>query len=243
MKEKNILFSIVVPCFNEEKNIPLLIDKFEKVITTNEIELILVENGSTDNSHIILESITKNHSFAKMVKVPINKGYGYGIKKGLDVASGMFIGYTHADLQTDPNDVVKAIEIIKSNNFNENLFVKGRRKGRPFSDRFFTFGMSVFESIFLRKKLIDINAQPTFFSNVFYKKLQNIPNDFSLDLYLLYTAQINNQKVIRFNVFFPPRIHGVSSWNTGIKSKYKFIKRTLLFSFKLKKIINGNNIS
>jgi glycosyltransferase involved in cell wall biosynthesis len=238
-----IKFSIIVPCYNEEKNIPLLINKFEKVITTNEIELILVENGSSDNSKKILEILTKNHPFAKMVIVPVNKGYGYGIKQGLSVASGKFIGYTHADLQTDPNDLIKAIEIVKLNNFNENILIKGRRKGRPFSDRFFTFGMSFFESIFLRKKLIDINAQPTFFSNVFYKKLENIPNDFSLDLYLLYTAQISNQKVVRFNVFFPPRIHGESSWNTGIKSKYKFIKRTLLFSFKLKKEIHGNNIS
>ena len=238
MKEKNILFSIIVPCFNEEKNIPLLITHFEKVITSNEIELILVENGSSDNSLKILETLTKNHPFAKIVVVPVNKGYGYGIKQGLNVATGNFIGYTHADLQTDPNDVVKAIDIVKLNNFNENILIKGRRKCRPFSDRFFTFGMSLFESIYLRKKLLDINAQPTLFSSVFYEKLKNIPNDFSLDLYFLYTAQINNQKIVRFNVFFTPRLHGESSWNKGIKSKWKFIKRTLLFSFKLKKEIN-----
>lgn len=239
----NIVFSIIIPCYNEEKNLPILLEKFDKVIKTNEIELILVENGSNDNSYFILKKLLEKYSFAKMMKVEVNKGYGYGIKEGLKIAQGKFIGYTHADLQTDPKDVIKAFEIIKLNNFNKNIFIKGNRKKRPIFDQLFTHGMSLFESIYLKKKLIDINAQPTFFSLEFYKSLKNIPNDFSIDLYLLFIAQERKLNLIRFDVFFPPRIHGVSSWNTGIKSKWKFIKRTLSFSFSLKKILHGNNIS
>ena len=67
------------------------------------------------------------------------------------------------------------------------------------------------------------------------KSPANIPKDFSLDLYFLYIAQIQGLEVIRFDVTFPERIHGESSWNTGFSSKWKFIKRTLDFSFKLKK--------
>ena len=73
-----------------------------------------------------------------MVHVLENKGYGNGIKQGLKIAEGKFIGYTHADLQTDPKDVIKAFDIIKLNNCNENIFIKGNRKGRPFFDQFFT---------------------------------------------------------------------------------------------------------
>lgn len=241
--KNNILLSIIIPCYNEGKNLPILINKFSQVITSNEIELILVENGSTDNSEFILKELLEKYTFAKMVKVIENKGYGYGIKQGLKIATGKYIGYTHADLQTDPKDVLKAFELIKSKNSNEGIFIKGNRKGRPLFDHFFTVGMSIFETIFLKKKLVDINAQPTFFCRDFYNSLTNIPDDFSIDLYLLYFAHINKQNIIRFGVLFPPRIYGISSWNTGLKSKWKFIIRTLIFSFQLKKTLHGNNIS
>jgi hypothetical protein len=48
-------------------------------------------------------------------------------------------------------------------------------------------------------------------------------------------AKKKGLNVIRFDVIFPERLHGESSWNTGLASKWKFIKRTLDFSVKLKK--------
>ena len=89
--------------------------------------------------------------------------------------------------------------------------------------------------MYLGTKLWDINAQPNIFHKSFFESLDNIPKDFSLDLYFLYTAQKKGLKVIRFDVLFPERQYGESSWNTGLSSKWKFIKRTLEFSFRLKK--------
>ena len=100
----------------------------------------------------------------------------------------------------------------------------------------FTMGMSLFETLYLGRKLWDINAQPNIFHRSFFENIKNdCPKDFSLDLYFLYMAQKEGLKVIRFDVVFPPRVHGESSWNTGLASKWKFIKRTIEFSLKLKK--------
>jgi len=228
--------SIIVPCYNEEKNIPLILEKFNEVINDEYIEVIVVNNGSTDNSKNILDKLIPKYSFARVVEVKINKGYGFGITSGLQDAKGEFIGYTHADMQTDPTDVLKALKIIESQSDSKNCYVKGDRKKRPLFDQFFTMGMSAFETIYLGKKLWDINAQPNIFHKSFFENIKdNCPKDFSLDLYLLYMAQIQGLSVVRFNVVFPERIYGKSSWNTGLSSKYKFIKRTLNFSFKLKK--------
>jgi glycosyltransferase involved in cell wall biosynthesis len=236
MKKVNIKLSIIVPCYNEEKNIPLILEKFNEVINDEYIEVIVVNNGSTDNSKNILDKLIPKYSFARVVEVKINKGYGFGITSGLQDAKGEFIGYTHADMQTDPTDVLKALKIIESQSDSKNCYVKGDRKKRPLFDQFFTMGMSAFETIYLGKKLWDINAQPNIFHKSFFENIKdNCPKDFSLDLYLLYMAQIQGLNVVRFNVIFPERIYGKSSWNTGLSSKYKFIKRTLNFSFKLKK--------
>jgi glycosyltransferase involved in cell wall biosynthesis len=232
----NIKLSIIVPCYNEEKNIPLILEKFNEVINDEYIEVIVVNNGSTDNSKNILDKLIPKYSFARVVDVKINEGYGFGITSGLQDAKGEFIGYTHADMQTDPIDVLKALKIIESQSDSKNCYVKGDRKKRPLFDQFFTMGMSAFETIYLGKKLWDINAQPNIFHKSFFENIKsNCPKDFSLDLYLLYMAQIQGLNVVRFNVVFPERIYGKSSWNTGLSSKYKFIKRTLNFSFKLKK--------
>ena len=69
-------FSIIVPCYNEERNIPLILEKFNDAIDNKEIEVIFINNGSTDNSAKILEELLPKFSFAKTVLVPVNQGYG-----------------------------------------------------------------------------------------------------------------------------------------------------------------------
>lgn len=229
--------SIVVPCYNEEENIPLILERFGEVIEREDIEVILVNNGSTDNSAQVLAGLLPKYPFARTVLVEVNQGYGYGILQGLKVCQGEYIGWTHADMQTDPADIIRALEIIDRER--GLVFVKGNRKGRPLFDVFFTAGMSFFETCYLHKKLYDINAQPNIFPKVFYDGWEEPPYDFSLDLYALYMARKKGLKVIRFPVLFPERIHGESKWNTGLKSKWKFIKRTIDFSVKLKRSFSG----
>ncbi len=227
--------SIIVPCYNESKNIPLILERFSQVILGNDMELILVNNGSTDDSGKILDTLLPRYSFACTVKVETNQGYGYGILSGLNVAKGEFLSWTHADMQTDPYDVIKAFDLIEKSERPQNTFVKGCRQGRPISDKFFTCGMGVFESIYLGVALNDINAQPNLFNRTFFASWENPPFDFSLDLYALYMARKRGLDIIRFPVLFSARIHGHSHWNFGWRSKWKFIKRTIEFSVKLKK--------
>lgn len=227
--------SIVVPCYNEAKNISLILERFDQAINRPDVEVVFVNNGSTDNSEEIFAELVPKYAFARVVKVDVNQGYGFGIISGLNASDGEFIGYTHADMQTDPADVLKALDIIEKEANPKNTYLKGDRKGRPAMDQFFTIGMSVFETIYMGKKLWDINAQPNIFHRDFFESLDDMPMDFSLDLYFLYKAQLGKRKVIRFGVVFPPRVYGESSWDTGLASKWKFIKRTLTFSLKLKK--------
>ena len=119
--------SVILPCFNESKNLPYVLEKFGKVINSDDIELIIVDNGSEDNTLKILEELIPKYSFAKLEKVKVNKGYGYGIKSGLEVARGKYLSWTHADMQTDPNDVIKALNLIENCSSRDKLFIKGKR--------------------------------------------------------------------------------------------------------------------
>ncbi|MCO7253985.1 glycosyltransferase family 2 protein [Dickeya oryzae] len=227
-------FSLIIPCYNESKNIPTLLTRCEKLLreVTN-VEVILVDNGSTDDTSEVLKLQLPKYPGCRSIRIEVNQGYGYGILSGLRAADGDILGWTHADLQTDPCDFVQGIRLFEQHG--NNIFVKGRRYGRPFADMIFTVGMSLFEILLLRQVLWDINAQPNMFHRSFFQKLDNPPNDFSLDLYFYFKAKESGLVVERFPVFFGKRLHGISHWNISWGAKWKFIKRTVEFSLRLRK--------
>lgn len=233
-------FSLVVPCYNEAAGLPELARRCAYVAAEGHGEVILVDNGSTDDSAARLAELLgpadgPGRDGVRWVRVPVNQGYGFGITSGLAAASAPIVGWTHADLQTDPADVLRALPLFED--AGGPAFVKGRRYGRPMADRVFTAGMSVFETALLRRPLRDINAQPTLFSRELLDRWDTPPTDFSLDLFALYTAANAGFAVRRFPVVFASRKFGTSSWNTDFAAKRRFIRRTLDYSLNLRKAL------
>jgi glycosyltransferase involved in cell wall biosynthesis len=227
---------VVVPCFNESESLGALVARFsESEPGKNNFQLVLVDNGSTDGTQQTLARLCKSHAFVKGVRVEKNIGYGFGISSGLNAADGEFVGWTHADLQSDPLDAVKAYLLLCSQPDPSKCLAKGRRRNRPALDAFFTFGMSIFAALALGRWMEDINAQPNVFHRSFLQKLSGAPTDFSFDTYAYYMAQGAGMQINRFPVDFSRRLHGSSHWNTGLAAKWKFIKRTAQFTLELRK--------
>ena len=228
--------SLVVPCFNESATLPSLIDRCRALVTDGDVEVILVDNGSTDDTSRLMPLLLASVPHCKCVRLDRNEGYGSGILSGLRAARGEILGWTHADLQTDPLDARRGLALFET--YGTNIFVKGLRRQRPFGDVVFTVGMSLFETLLLGFPMWDINAQPTMFPRSFFASWTAAPKDFSLDLYAYYNARRTGLLVHRFPVRFDRRLHGVSHWNVDWRSKAKFIKRTLQFSVQLRKTVN-----
>ena len=140
-----MMLSLVIPCYNEALSLPGLIENCESLIS-DQVEIILVDNGSGDGTPEILRAYANNLTGLRSVRLDINNGYGSGIIAGLEVAKGEVLGWTHADMQTDPKDVLAALEIYQKSSNSSDLFVKGKRMGRPIMDQIFTIGMSIFET-------------------------------------------------------------------------------------------------
>ena len=229
-------FGLVIPCYNEAAGLPDLERRVRFVAQEGGGEVVLVDNGSTDDTAAVLERLlgpadpAGGREPVRWIRVPENKGYGHGITQGLAVARGPVIGWTHADLQTDPADVLRFLDVFGD----RPVFAKGRRYGRPLADRVFTAGMSVFETVLLRTPLRDINAQPTLFDRELIDRWGQAPSDFSLDLFALYQARRLGFVVRRLPVVFAPRRYGQSSWNTDFAAKRRFIERTLRYSMSLR---------
>ena len=66
-------FSIVVPCYNEEKNIPILVERFKNFIENENILIVLVNNGSSDGSKALIEDLVKTYNFLTFGSSAITK--------------------------------------------------------------------------------------------------------------------------------------------------------------------------
>ncbi len=99
--------SIVAPVYNEEENLPELYRKIKEITKTLPVttEVILVNDGSKDNSLKILEQLAKDDDSVKVVSFMRNYGQTAALAAGIDHASGDVVVFLDADLQNDPADI------------------------------------------------------------------------------------------------------------------------------------------
>lgn len=225
--------SIVLPCYNEAPGLESLAARYAEAGRGVSFELILVDNGSTDDTPKVLPGILQEHSFARSVRVEQNQGYGHGILTGLRASQGEVLSWSHADLQTDPVDVFRAWDLYRRSSRPDRTLVKGRRTGRKLTDRFITWGMQSLATVLLRTPMYEINAQPKVFHRSLLSALQEAPKDWSLDLFTLYAAKKCGWRIETIPVSFPPRRHGASSWASNWRSKYRTIARSIRYLMKL----------
>lgn len=207
-------FSIVIPLFNEAENVLKLNSEIIEVLsglksTNNEFEIIYVDDSSTDNTLKILNEINNNIS-TKIIKNNSNLAQSKSILNGIEVSSFNNIILLDGDLQNDPKDIIKMINVY---NENENILVHGFRKNR--NDPYFTKILpSKIANFIVRKftnsKILDHGCS----LKIFDKNIIDT-NQFFGDFHRLFAAQINQDiKVIEIEVNHRPRTKG--------KSKYGF---------------------
>lgn len=109
---KKIVYSILLPVFNEESNVKHLYDRLTKVMgsLTHEYEIIFVDDNSKDRSLAILEYLNRMDPRVKIIKLSRNFGHQMAITAGLDYAQGDAVIMMDADLQDPPEIIPQLIE-------------------------------------------------------------------------------------------------------------------------------------
>tara|TARA_X000001036_G_scaffold435307_1_gene476308 strand:+ start:459 stop:1175 length:717 start_codon:yes stop_codon:yes gene_type:complete len=203
---------IFIPCYNEERNIALLVSSWSKAINLTEnynIFITFIDNGSEDLTNKELDKYVELSSCKEINKITkkTNKGYGSGIMFGVEKSDADLIGWAHADLQFEPKEIIEKLnEIFQKQNISKKILIIGERTNRSIVDVFFTKGMSIFVWLFTRTYLHDINSQPKIFSKTLLKNLHVTPDDFNLDLDICLKAMKLNYKIFRVKLSFKDRV-------------------------------------
>ncbi len=95
--------SLVFPAYNEEKNIPLLIEEIKSIVIPRlrDFEVIIVNDGSKDGTADLLRAFSRQFSWLRTVTHLKNRGYGAAVKSGLLAAEKELLFFSDADLQFD----------------------------------------------------------------------------------------------------------------------------------------------
>jgi dolichol-phosphate mannosyltransferase len=120
--------SIIIPVFNEEKNIPVLYDRISKTLSSAQVtpEYIFVNDGSRDHSMQVIRSLAASDAAVKYIDFSRNFGHQVAVTAGLDKCTGDVAVIIDADLQDPPETILAMIEKMKEGY----EVVYGKRKSR-----------------------------------------------------------------------------------------------------------------
>lgn len=106
--------SIVIPVYNEEKNLPILAQKLDQVLSTfgRSYECVFVNDGSRDGSGQIINDLTQKYPHFRSIHLRRNFGQTAALMAGFDHSKGSVVITMDADLQNDPMDIPMLMQHI-----------------------------------------------------------------------------------------------------------------------------------
>ncbi len=106
-----MILSVIIPVFNEESTIERVLQKLLETPFPCDIEVVVVDDGSTDRTKELLDSINRDNIF-KVHNSLINLGKGAAVRFGLEYVGGDYVIIQDADLELDPADILSLLEPV-----------------------------------------------------------------------------------------------------------------------------------
>ena len=223
--------SIVIPCYNEAKDIAKNVELVKDYLIKNQIdyELLLVNDGSKDNTKEVIESIPD----VKALSYDINRGKGGAVKYGIENSTGDYILFMDADLSTD----ISAIEEVVKLAPNYDVILGSRhakgsviKKKQPALRVFIGWCCRQLVNMKFRTKLKDTQCGFKAIRTDIAKQIvsKQLINNFAFDVEYIYIAKLNNLSIAEMGVIWSDdRGSTVSPFKSSVKffKDLSFIKR------------------
>ena len=228
--------SIVIPVYNEGKTLKKLIsgitDKYKLA------EIIIVNDGSNDDSNSIINNLQKNENFLHIENIK-NRGYGYSLKVGVREATRKFIIFFDSDSQFEIENIKLFYDQIKMHNLDAVIGQRKYKEKQKFSKILNRNILRYSVKLITGFNLNDVNCGLRIFKNSFIKSIISfLPNGFSASTTTTTYSLILPIKLKYIDVDTLERVEGsyskVNILKDGFKNALNFFKLIInFFSFKL----------
>ena len=146
--------SVLIPAYNESAGIGSTLEELITYVDMEETEIIVVDDGSTDNT----ADIVRGFSEVRLIRHGVNKGYGTAIKTGTRAAVGEIIAWYDADGQHRPEDLKKVVDEIVTKNLDYCIGVRGKDSYVDKTRVLGKFILRLFLRIVTFKRVTDFNS-------------------------------------------------------------------------------------
>ncbi len=202
--------SLVITLFNEEKNVKPLIEKIHQALTGFKYEVILVDDGSIDNTVEEVKAAMND----RIRLVLLNKNYGQttAMSAGIEEAIGEYVVTLDGDLQNDPSDIPAMVQKLEAEGWD---VVAGIRRHRK--DGMVLRKIPSALANFLIRSLTDVHVHDYGCTlKVFKRKIaKNLGLYGELHRFIPILAALQGAKITEMDVKHHPRMHGVSKYGIG----------------------------
>ena len=167
--------SIIIPAYNEEKNVGRVIHGIKEALQgTAEYEIIVVDDGSRDSTATIAE-----RNGVKVVRHAFNMGYGAALKSGIRAAKYQNVVFFDGDDSFYPSDILKLLEY--GDEFDMVIGARTNKEGEPWSRAFLRWVFTRFSSFLVGRKFRDVNSGFRLVKkDLVVKLLSMLPEKFSI---------------------------------------------------------------
>lgn len=225
---KGVQLSLVLPVHNQETIIRSVVEDIISVLESIPIsfEIILVENGSTDNTLSVIKKMCQKDNRLKATTAPL--GYGSAVLKGLSKARGKWVSYMPSDGQIDAKILISLVEEYKTGEYD---LVKIYRKNRENFFRYFRskiFNL-IINLIFGKVPVKDINGSPRIFKRSALKKLNLTYTDSFIDTEFILKARYLKWQVKEIPMRYFARAGGKST--VRLATIVEFLKNIFYYRF------------
>ena len=235
LQENSKILSIVIPVFNEINFLSKLFEQIASYFNKENIEIIVVDDGSTDGSSNLLNELKKKNNYKflfKLIKLDINSGKGKAIQTGIKNANGEYVLLQDADLELDCKDAKEMFDMILSNEDIKCIFGSRYLSGKLKKNNYFFNNLvgkinSLIFNLFFSQSLSDVHCGLKILHRSVINKINISVNDFGIEIDLASQIVRNNFFIYEFGVsyFFRSKLQGKKiTWIDGLKSFYYLIK-------------------
>ncbi len=203
---QKIVYSVIVPAYNEEENISLLAEKFQEVFQKygNKGELVIVDDGSSDKTYQKALEFKKRFPFIKVASHSQNLGKTQALVTGFSMAEGDIYVIFDADLQFDPLDVPRMVAEIQNGSDIVTGWKQGKYEKKLVSKVYNRLSQKLFKT-----PIHDLNSIKAFKKEI----LNNITLRKDWHRYLVVLATQQGYKVSEIKVNLYPRRFGKSKYS------------------------------